>query len=196
MPRGRPRSFDADKSLHAAMMLFWRHGYEGTSLSALTRAMRISGPSLYNAFGDKRALFHKTLERYLQQKAVYLPTALREPTLDRVLAKLFAGAIDLAMNPKHPDGCLLVHGALATGPLSKPIVRALALRRAAAETAVMQRLRMSIAAGELPADTCAEDLARFLITVIWGMSVQAAGGATREQLQSIAAITTRVIKSI
>ena len=61
MPRGRPRTFDADKSLHAAMMLFWRHGYEGTSLSALTRAMRISGPSLYNAFGDKRTLFHKTL---------------------------------------------------------------------------------------------------------------------------------------
>lgn len=176
------------------MMLFWRHGYEGTSLSALTRAMRINGASLYNAFGDKQALFHKTLERYLQQKAVYLPTALREPTLDRVLERLFSGAIDLAMNPKHPDGCLLVHGALATGPSCKSIVRALALRRAAAETAVKQRLQMCILAGELSRDASAEDLARFLITVIWGMSVQAAGGATREQLESIAILTTRAIK--
>jgi AcrR family transcriptional regulator len=186
--RGRPRTFDTEKSLDAAMMLFWRHGYEGTSLSALTRAMNINGPSLYNAFGDKESLFNKALDRYLQQKAVYLPTALREPTVERVLKKLFEGAIDLAMNPKHPDGCMLVHGALATGPDCQRIQKALAARRTMAEGALRKRFEIARDAGELSPATNVEQLASYLITVIWGMSVQAAGGATREQLESIAQI--------
>jgi AcrR family transcriptional regulator len=187
--RGRPRTFDTDKSLDAAMMLFWRHGYEGTSLSALTRAMKISGPSLYNAFGDKHALFNKALDRYLQLKAVYLPTALREQTVDAVITKLFEGAIDLAMNPKHPDGCMLVHGALATGPECTAIQKALSARRAMAEGALRKRFEMARDAGDLPLAADVERIARYLITIIWGMSVQAAGGATRADLESIAKTT-------
>jgi AcrR family transcriptional regulator len=168
------------------MMLFWRYGYEGTSLSALTRAMKISGPSLYNAFGDKEALFNKALDRYMQHKAVYLPTALREPTFDAVVKKLFEGAINLAMDPKHPDGCMLVHGALATGPECVSIQKALAARRSLAEGALRKRFQIAKDAKELPADADVDRLANYLITVIWGMSVQAAGAATRAQLESIA----------
>ncbi len=193
MKRGRPRAFDTEKSLDAAMMLFWKHGYEGTSMAALTRAMKINVPSLYNAFGDKEALFQKSLERYLQKKAVYLPTALREPTIDAVLRKLFAGAIDLAMNPRHPDGCMLVHGALATGPTCSAIQKALSARRAGAEAALRRRFEMGIQAGDLPADADAAQLARYLITLIWGMSVQSAGGATRADLESIATMAMACI---
>lgn len=175
------------------MMLFWRHGYEGTSLSALTRAMKINGPSLYNAFGDKKSLFNKALDRYLQLKASYLPSALREPTWDRVLEKLFEGAIALAMNPKHPDGCMLVHGALATGPACRSIQKTLSARRAMAEAAVRRRLELARDAGELPERIDCESLARYVITIIWGMSVQAAGGATREQLASIAQIARQTL---
>ncbi len=175
------------------MMLFWQHGYEGTSLSALTRAMKISGPSLYNAFGDKKTLFHKTLERYLQKKAVYLPTALREPTIELVLRKLFAGAIDLAMDPRHPDGCLLVHGALATGPNCSAVRKSLAMRRAGAEAALARRMEHAVATGDLPGNYAAQNAARFVITVVWGMSVQSAGGATREQLESVGAMAMRVL---
>src|SRR5690242_14300978 len=125
MPKGRPREFDTDKALDAALLLFWRNGYEGTSLAALTAAMRINVPSLYAAFGNKETLFRRVLDRYLRGPAYYLPAALQEPTARRAAEKLFEGAIDMVMNPRHPDGCLLVHGALASGPEGRRIQKEL-----------------------------------------------------------------------
>lgn len=186
MPKGRPRQFDVHKALDAALLLFWRHGYEGTSLSALTKAMRINVPSLYAAFGNKETLFKKALDRYLHGPASYLPKALEQPSVRRAVEKLFQGAIDMVMNPHHPDGCLLVQGALASGPSAASIRKELSLRRAAAETAVRRRLERAVAEGDLPARVDAAKLARYLLTVLWGLSVQAAGGASRAQLQSVA----------
>jgi AcrR family transcriptional regulator len=186
MSRGRPREFDTDKALESALLLFWRHGYEGTSLAALTRAMDINVPSLYAAFGNKETLFRKALNRYLQGPASYLPNALKEPTARRSAQKLFSGAIDMVMNPRHPDGCLLVQGALASGPSARPIQRELSLIRAAAEAAVRRRFECAITAGDLSASVDPARLARYIITLLWGLSVQAAGGATRAQLQQVA----------
>jgi AcrR family transcriptional regulator len=191
MPKGRPRQFDVHKALDAALLLFWRHGYEGTSLSALTKAMRINAPSLYAAFGNKETLFKKALARYLQGPASYLPKALEQPSARRAIEKLFQGAIDMVMNPHHPDGCLLVQGALASGPSAASIRKELSLRRAAAETAVFRRLERARAEGELPARVDVSQLARYFLTVLWGLSVQAAGGATRAQLQSVAQLSLR-----
>src|SRR5438132_7710181 len=64
-PRGRPRAFDPDAALDRAMHVFWAKGYEGASLSDLTRAMRINRPSLYAALGNKEQLFRKVLDRYM-----------------------------------------------------------------------------------------------------------------------------------
>ncbi|HEY7118017.1 MAG TPA: TetR/AcrR family transcriptional regulator [Tepidisphaeraceae bacterium] len=186
MPRGRPREFDPDQALDAALLLFWRHGYEGTSLAALTQAMGINMPSLYAAFGNKETLFRRALDRYLQRPASYLPNALKEPTARRAAEQLFRGAIDMTMNPRHPDGCLLVQGALASGPTAQVVRKELSLRRAAAEAAVRRRLERAIAEGDLAEGADAAGLARYLITVVWGMSVQAAGGASRNQLEDIA----------
>src|SRR5215813_13222992 len=99
MPRGRPREFETEKALDAALLLFWRHGYEGTSLAALTEAMGINMPSLYGAFGNKEMIFLKALDRYIQKPASYLPKALNEPTARGVAERLFRGAIDMVMNP-------------------------------------------------------------------------------------------------
>ena len=188
MPRGRPRQFNADKALDAALLLFWRHGYEGASLAALTAAMGINGPSLYAAFGNKETLFKKALDRYIQRPASYLPNALKEPTARGAAEKLFRGAVNMVMTPGNPDGCMLVQGALAAGPMAGPIRRELNLRRAGAEAAVRRRFERAKAEGDLPARVDAGKLARFIITVVWGMSVQAAGGATRAQLKEIAAM--------
>lgn len=185
MPKGRPRSFDIQKALDAALLLFWRNGYEGTSLAALTEAMGINVPSLYAAFGNKEMLFKKVLERYLQNPASYLPEALKQPTARRAIEKLFRGAINMVMNPRHPDGCLLVQGALASGPAAASIRKELSVRRAAAEAAVRRRLERAVAEGELPANLNAAQLACYILTVLWGLSVQAAGGATRTQLQEV-----------
>jgi AcrR family transcriptional regulator len=191
MPRGRPRAFDLNRALDAALLLFWRHGYEGTSLAALTKAMDINVPSLYAAFGNKEALFRKALDRYIQQPASYLRKALEEPTARRVAEKALSGAIDMVMHPGHPNGCLLVHGALATNPEANSIRKELNLRRAAAEAAVRRRFEGAVAAGDLPKTVDAAELARYLMTVIWGMSVQAAGGARRAELQEVAQFTLR-----
>jgi AcrR family transcriptional regulator len=191
MPRGRPREFDTQQALDAALLLFWRHGYEGTSLAALAKTMGVNMPSLYAAFGNKEMLFKKALERYLQRPASYLPRALEEPSARRAIEKLFRGAIDMVMNPCHPNGCLLVQGALTAGPTAASICKELSLRRTAAELAVRRRLERAIAEGELPARTDAARLSRYLITVLWGLSVQAAGGATQAQLREVAKLALR-----
>src|SRR3982750_3702616 len=119
MSPGRPRQFNPDHALDAALLLFWRYGYEGTSMAALTKAMGINVPSLYAAFGNKEALFRKALDRYLRRPASYLPKALKAPTARRAAEQLFRGAIDMVTDPRHPDGCLLVQGALAAGPAAR-----------------------------------------------------------------------------
>src|SRR5207302_930363 len=179
MPKGRPREFDTEKALDAALLLFWRHGYEGTSLAALTQAMGINVPSLYAAFGNKEELFNKALDRYIQKPASYLPNALKDPTARGAAEKLMEGAINMVMNPRHPDGCLLVHGALAAGPVGESVRKELNRRRAGAEAAVRHRFELAIAQRDLPKSVDPAKLARYIVTVIWGMSVQAAGGATR-----------------
>lgn len=191
MSKGRPRQFDTEKALDAALSLFWCRGYEGTSMSALTKAMRINVPSLYAAFGNKEMLFKKSLELYLQKPASYLPKALQQPTARRAAEQLFKGAIDMVMNPCHPDGCLLVQGALASGPAAASIRKDLSRCRAAAEAAVRRRFERAEADGDLPASVDACILARYVITVLWGLSVQAAGGASPTQLKEVAKMAMR-----
>ena len=86
---GRPISFDEDAALEAAMLLFWERGYEGTSMSDLTRAMGLSPSSIYAAFGDKQALFSLAIKRHMDSRAQYAMRALEEPTLERVIRMLF-----------------------------------------------------------------------------------------------------------
>src|ERR1051325_5677143 len=115
MPPGRPRNFDTEKALDQALNVFWRKGYEGTSLPDLTKAMGINRPSLYAAFGNKQSLFKKVLHRYTTGPASYIHAALAEPTARLVAEKLLEGAVENLTNPSHPRGCLAVQAALACG---------------------------------------------------------------------------------
>src|SRR4029077_803517 len=110
MSVGRPRSFDIDLALDRALNVFWRKGYEGTSLPDLTKAMRINRPSLYAAFGNKETLFHKVIERYAAGPAAYFEAALLQPTARAVVEHLFRGSVDLLTDRRHPGGCLAVQG--------------------------------------------------------------------------------------
>ena len=184
-PMGRPRAFDVDQALDRALKMFWRKGYEGASLSDLTKAMGINRPSLYAAFGDKEGLFRKALDRYSHRSAAYFWEALKQPTARAVVERLLRGTADSVTDPHNPRGCLFVQGALACGKEGDSIRRELISRRAAGEVEIHQRLKRAKAEGDLPADSNPADLARFIATVSQGVAVQAAGGATRAELERV-----------
>ena len=183
---GRPRAFDMDRALDAALKVFWRLGYEGASLPELTRAMGINRPSMYAAFGNKEQLFREVIDRYSSGACSRLSEALERPTAREVAAALLRGTAEMLSDSKHPAGCLLVQGALACGKDAACVQRDLARRRAAGEAAIRKRFERAAKEGDLPRGASPSDLARYIATVQQGLSVQAAGGATRKQLLQVA----------
>jgi AcrR family transcriptional regulator len=186
---GRPRAFDPDVALERAMHVFWAKGYEGASLSDLTRAMRINRPSLYAAFGNKEQLFRKVLDRYMDGPVAYFGKALAAPKARDVVEEIFLGTARMGDDPRIPAGCLMVQGALACGDAS--VRKEVAARRAASEAALRRRFQRAKREGDLPKNANSTDLAGYVMTVVRGMAVQSAGGASSDQLRRVAQIALR-----
>lgn len=184
MPTGRPREFDVDERLDRALDVFWRQGYEGTALSDLTAAMGINRPSLYAAYGNKEALFRKVLDRYAEGPAGYVRAAMAEPTARAVAAAILHGAIEVVTG--GPGGCLFVQGALVTGRQNETARREIEERRRFSERMLAGRFERARDEGDLPPGTDPAALARYVWSVSYGLSVQAAGGASREDLRRVA----------
>jgi AcrR family transcriptional regulator len=190
-PLGRPRSFHREHALEAAMRVFWKRGYEGASLTELTQAMGINRPSLYAAFGDKAALFQEAVTRYGVGPGRYVRRALGQPTARLVAETLLRGAVANATDAANPGGCLWVQGALATSPESEPIRGELATLRARGIAQVQARFDRALAEGDLPMGTDTEALTLYLISMMNGLSVQAAGGFNQDQLRRAADLALR-----
>jgi AcrR family transcriptional regulator len=112
---GRPRSFDVDEALDQALNVFWRKGFEGTSLPDLTTAMGINRPSLYAAFGNKESLFRKAVERYEENTARRIHEALDEPDVRVAVETMLRRNIEAITDSRNPPGCFMVQGALVCG---------------------------------------------------------------------------------
>ncbi|MGW3985949.1 TetR/AcrR family transcriptional regulator [Streptomyces sp. NPDC004830] len=190
-PRGRPRSFDRETALEKALLAFWEHGYEATSVSDLTRVMDIGAPSLYAAFGDKRSLFDEVVQVYGVRYGSFADRALaEEPTARAAAGRTLREAATAYTEPGHPHGCLVVH---AAANCSTPEVeQSLRERRNANIAAFERRISADVATGVLPADTDAAALARHTGAMIQGMSQQARDGASREELEAVAEIAMTV----
>jgi AcrR family transcriptional regulator len=180
--RGRPREFDPDQALDRALEVFWRKGYEGASISELTEAMGINRPSLYAAFGNKEELFRKALDRYSEGPAAYTYEALDEPTARGVAERFLREAADAVTSPDSPHGCL----ALACTDADASIKQELCARQARWQAALRRRLERARREGDLPEGANSAELAQYIATVGQGMAVQAANGATRDQLHRVA----------
>src|SRR5882762_6601443 len=148
--RGRPREFCVDEALTAALRVFWQKGYDGASMTDLTEAMGITKPSLYAAFGNKEALFHKALDLYEREKLAYTGAALDAPTARDVAERLLRGALEIQKSPCDPKGCLGVISSVACGVEAESIKADVVARRASSEAALIRRFERAKAAGELP----------------------------------------------
>jgi len=183
---GRPRAFDEEEAIDRALHLFWERGYEGTTLDDLTAAMGINRPSLYGAFGSKEALFKRVLARYVGKYGAGVAAAMAAPSARETVWRILRFYADAAGRAEVPAGCLLVQGALACGDPGSAVRAALADERREREHELTARLERARREGELAAGEKPAELARYVWTVCHGMAVQAAGGATREQLRRVA----------
>src|SRR5262245_43867420 len=160
--RGRPRAFDREQALENAMQVFWRQGYEATSLTDLTTAMGINPPSLYAAFGDKERLFLEAVDRY---ETCHRGSAAdgrafgEEPTARAAIERVLRDAVNELARPGQPRGCMLMMA--ATNCSVESIRTALAERRAESKALIRKRIAKGVAAGELAAGTDANALAEF-----------------------------------
>lgn len=183
---GRPRGFDTDEALERAMVVFWKHGYEGASTAALTNAMGISTTSMYGAFGNKQELFRKVLERYTEGPSAYLARAMEEPTALAVATAILAGCVRTTTRPANPQGCLGVQGALTTSDSGQEVRDLLVAWRNDGYSGVRERFQRAVDDGDLPPGTDPGLLARYVTTFAYGLAVQAASGVARDQLQELA----------
>jgi AcrR family transcriptional regulator len=185
VPSGRTRQFDVNEVLDRALEVFWACGYEGATLPELTRVMGINRPSLYAAFGNKEQLFRKALDRYQTGPMSFLTEALRKPTARAVVEAIFSGFVRMQRDRDKARGCLIVSGALACGEEAESVRRELARLRQSVVTALRERFEQD---GDLPIGTDYATLARYIATVLNGLAVQAASGATEKELRLVSAL--------
>jgi len=188
--RGRPRAFDREAALAQAMRLFWRNGFEATSIADLTAAMGIGAPSLYAAFGSKEALYAEALRHYgdayddLAWGAFFAAETART-AVERLLLDSAASLTGCVGDT--PRGCMVALSMV--GGEDHPELCEL-LRSARAETLdrLKTRLNRAVAEGEIPATVDIHALARFVQTVQSGMSILARDGADRADLEAVAEV--------
>lgn len=183
--KGRPREFDLDDALAAALRVFWSKGYEGASMVELTEAMGITKPSLYAAFGNKEALFRKALDLYEREKMAYVGQALAKPTAREVAEHLLRGSVENQTSSCEPRGCLGVISSVACGSEAESIREEVLERGKVAKHALIDRMERAKVEGDLPTHVDVEALTGFLYALMQGMAVQAGAGANRAELDRL-----------
>jgi AcrR family transcriptional regulator len=184
---GRPREFEIDDAIEKATLLFWRNGYGGTSLSDLTKAIGISPPSFYFAFGSKEGLFRKVIERENPQLIKLAETAFRKPTPRAVAKHFLNGYAAVLTDPLHAPGCLALNSSLPC-TVGDPLREWLAELRAQMRMRFRDRFAEARGGKGLPAGTDADSLARLVLVIAWGMAVEAQSGASRKDLRRTVAL--------
>ncbi|MBB1593410.1 TetR family transcriptional regulator [Achromobacter sp. UMC46] len=187
--RGRPRLLERDAALEVAAKLFWQYGYEGTSIADLTKAMGVTPPSLYAAFGSKEELYRQAVDFQVDRQSKARSEALRkEPSAYRAVSFYLHDFAYRCSDPDTPRGCMISTAVLQHAKENEPAARIVAARRETAIQEIKTRFDRAVAEGELPPETDTDALARFFAAVVQGMSAQACDGAGEAVLQRLADI--------
>lgn len=185
---GRPRQFDRDEALQKAMSLFWRYGYESTSLAQLKLAMGgISAASLYAAFGSKESLYKEAVNLYLATSGGEVREALSNPDLDPIEAITLAlrSAVKEQAGGSHPRGCMVVLSATNCSPENEHIQEAMEKERKRTRLAFRHCLQRGIEVGAFHPETDTDSLSAFFSTILNGISIQARDGFTQTELNKV-----------
>lgn len=188
MERGRPRSFDADAALDRALVVFWRDGFQGASLAALTQSMGINKPSLYATYGDKASLYLKALARYAECEGACHLRALDKGSDARGSVEAFLRSVVRTVTDRtKPGGCYVVTGTADFDAADMPAAVRDALLGVLRnwEGALKARLLRGQSDGDVPQGANAGELATYFATVMAGLAVQAKGGASRSKLEAV-----------
>ncbi|WP_186436896.1 TetR/AcrR family transcriptional regulator [Vreelandella titanicae] len=186
--RGRPRQFDADKALTAAMRVFWEHGYAGASISTLIKAMGLSRASLYATFGDKEELFRKVMELYEKEKTAYMLDALDQPTARGVAKQLFRGTLALQIDTSNPKGSMGIVHSVSHAPGDEAIRTFVMERGNFWREKLIERIIAAQRQGDFAPDIDARSLALSLKAASDGLLVAASTGASETELRGIVSI--------
>ncbi|MBS7807343.1 TetR/AcrR family transcriptional regulator [Variovorax sp. PCZ-1] len=183
--KGRPLSFDRERALHQAMLLFWRHGYESTSLNDLTTTIGVKPSSIYTVFKDKKSLFLESVELYTSGPVTAQTIINDAPTaFDAAQGLLHASAIGFT-GKDTPAGCLLATSAISCSEASSDVQSHLASIRLGIEQQLREKIKQSIKQGHLRKTADASALAAHTMAVIQGLSTLARDGATRAKLLKV-----------
>ncbi len=174
-----------DKALDGALRVFWLKGYDGASLTDLTKAMGINRPSMYAAFGNKEQLYCKTLERYSQARSEHLGEYFAAPTARESVELLLRDGVEKFTDPKNPGGgCFAMQGAMTCFNMSRQVKEHIGDMHVELERILRERFNRAVESGELPRGSAA-DLARFCAVMIQGLALQAKAGSSRKELNRV-----------
>lgn len=183
----RPRTFDEDQALDAAIACFWRRGYGATSMRDLEEEMGIGSASLYNTFCDKRTLFLRALDRYLDGTMRERMVRLERSLPPKKAVKAFIGEIvERSLNDPERRGCLLVNSAAEIAPHDAEFGREIALRLEELQGFFRRMIAKARADGSVPAGRDPTELARLLLGIVLGIRVLARARPDRALLTGIA----------
>jgi AcrR family transcriptional regulator len=184
---GRPREFDRDAALKAAMFVFWRKGFAAASMNDLCDAMGVRSPSLYAAFGSKEALYLEAIEHYVLTNGPPIWDKLTQGATARASVEklLFAATESLPESRTTPGGCMATLGAICD-EWPAPIIEAVRNVRREMLGRLRSRLEAGVANRELPQSADIDSLSRFYLGVFQGMAVQARDGAGSKELKGLA----------
>lgn len=183
----RGRAFDEERAIDQAVDCFWLRGYEATSVRDLGGAMGIGGASLYNAFGDKRTLFVKCLERYANRSSRERMARIGEKHAPKEAVRAFLSEI-IERSLKDPDckGCLLVNSALDVAPHDAAIGKAVAGYLDEIRAFFRRNIEAARRAGTVPKNIDADVVSGHLLGVLMGIRALARVKPERKLLESVA----------
>lgn len=179
---GRPREFDRDLALKRAMIVFWRRGYEGTSMSDLVETLGIASARIYAAFGSKEALFREAVALYEKGDGGFADRALDEADVRIAIERMLRDAVAVYTKRGQPHGCMVVSAATNCAPENEGVMEWLAEHRRARTQSIVERLQRALEQGQLKPATDVKALADFYATQLHGISVQSRDGVTKERL--------------